>query len=199
MDFGGLRIAYDHRVLTPRPWTVGQSAWADEILRSGPRGGVLELCSGAGQIGLLAVADSDRPLVCVDLNPVACSYTRANAVAAGLADRVEVREADLSSALGASERFALIIADPPWVARADVGEFPEDPVLAIDGGDDGMQVAWACLDLARRHLGPGGSVLLQLGSTAQADAVRDRLDGDALQVAEVRTHQRGVLVRLDRD
>lgn len=198
MDFGGLRIAFDDRVLRPRPWTVAQSVWAAEILREGPHGCVLELCAGAGQIGLLAVADSERRLVCVDLNPVACGYTRANAVAAGLEDRVEVREADLDSALGDSERFVLIIADPPWVARADVGQFPDDPVLAIDGGDDGMDVAWACLEVARLHLSPGGSVLLQLGSTGQVDAVRDRLHGGPLQVAEVRCQERGVLVRLDR-
>lgn len=198
MDFGRLRIAYDGRVLEPRPWTTAQSAWAGEILPTAPPGPVLELCSGAGQIGLLAVADSDRRLVCVDLNPVACDYARRNADAAGMSDQVEVRLGAIDEMVRDSERFAVVIADPPWVRRTETGRFPEDPLLAIDGGEDGMDVAWTCLDTARLHLSPGGSLLLQLGTVEQVEAVRERLRGDDLSVAEVRWHERGVLVRIDR-
>jgi release factor glutamine methyltransferase len=198
MDFGRLRIAFDGRMLRPRPWTAAQSAWAAEILPSAPTGAVLELCSGAGQIGLLAVADTDRRLVCVDLNPAACDYARRNAEAAGLTHRVEVREGAIDEVLGDSERFAVVVADPPWVRRADTGSYPEDPLVAIDGGDDGMDVAWTCVDAARRHLSPGGTLLLQLGTVDQVDALRERLRDDELAVSEVRWHERGVLVRADR-
>jgi release factor glutamine methyltransferase len=198
MDFGPLRIAFDDRVLRPRPWTAAQSEWAAEILAAAPGGPVLELCSGAGQIGLLAVAGNERRLVCVDLDPVACEYARTNAAAAGLAERVEVRQGAIDEMVRDSERFAVVIADPPWVRRDDTGRYPEDPLLAIDGGDDGMDVAWTCLDTARRHLSPAGSLLLQLGTVEQVDAVRDRLRGDELSVTEVRWHERGVLVRVDR-
>jgi release factor glutamine methyltransferase len=198
MDFGRLHIAFDSRVLRPRPWTEAQSTWAAEILATSPAGDVLELCSGAGQIGLLAVADTARRLVCVDLNPVACDYARHNAAAAGLADRVEVREGAIDEVLRDSERFALVVADPPWVRRTEVGRYPEDPLLAIDGGDDGMDVAWMCIDAARGHLLPGGSLLLQIGTVEQVDALRDGLRGDELAVTEVRWHERGVLVRADR-
>jgi methylase of polypeptide subunit release factors len=199
MDFGRLRISYDDRVLRPRPWTAAQSAWAAEILPLAPHGPVLELCSGAGHIGLLAVADNDRRLVCVDLSPVACDYARHNAAAAGLADRVEVREGPIDEMVRDSERFALVIADPPWVRRTETSRYPEDPLLAIDGGHDGMDVAWNCIDTARLHLTPGGTLLLQLGTVEQVDAVWERLRHDELSVTEVRWHERGVLVRVDRD
>ena len=168
------------------------------MLPTAPPGTVLELCSGAGQIGLLAVADSDRQLVCVDLDPVACDYARRNADAAAMADRVEVREGAIDEMVRDTERFAMVIADPPWVRRAETGRYPEDPLLAIDGGEDGMDVAWTCLDTARLHLIPGGTLLLQLGTVEQVDAVRERLRGDELSVTEVRWHERGVLVRVDR-
>ncbi len=197
MEFGQLRISFDARVLRPRPWTVAQSVWSAEILRTAPAGPVLELCSGAGQIGLLAVAETERRLVCVDADPVACAYARRNAEAAGLADRVDVREGPIAGMVRDDERFAAVIADPPWVRRADTGRHPEDPLLAIDGGEDGMEVAWACLDTARRHLVTRGTLLLQLGTLEQADAVRDRLQDDHLTVTEVRSHERGVLVRVD--
>lgn len=199
VGFGPLQITFDGRVLRPRPWTAAQSDWAAEILAQAPVGAVLELCAGAGQIGLLAVAPSTRRLVCVDLNPVACEYARANAAAAGLSERVEVREGSMDEVLRDSERFALVIADPPWVRRSEVETFPEDPVLAIDGGPDGMEVAWLCLDTARGHLMRGGTLLLQLGTVEQVDVLRDRLreNDDGLAISEVRWCDRGVLVRLD--
>ena len=187
--FGSLQIAFDDRVLRPRPWTVAQSAWAAEILVTAPAGPVLELCAGAGQIGLLAVVESNRSLVCVDLDPTACEFARQNAAAAGLAERVEVREGPMDDVLHDVERFALVIADPPWVRRDEVGRYPEDPLRAIDGGPDGMDLARTCVDVARRHLLPDGALLLQLGSVEQAES----LDG----VTEIRRHERGVVARLD--
>ncbi|MGY2701714.1 methyltransferase [Nocardioides sp. HB32] len=197
MRFGPLRIAFDGRVLRPRPWTEAQSVWAAEILASAPPGPVLELCSGAGQIGLLTVVGSGRPLVCVDLNPAACEWARHNAEQAGLADRVEVREGPMDRVIEDPERFALVVADPPWVRREEVGRYPEDPVVAIDGGRDGLDVAWSCVEVARRHLAPSGTLLLQLGTVEQVDALRARLRGGVFTITEVRWCDRGVLVRLD--
>lgn len=197
MGFGPLRITFDGRVLRPRSWTAAQSEWAAEILRDAPPGAVLELCAGAGQIGLLSVLGSERRLVCVDMNPAACTWARHNAEAAGMAHRVEVREGPMDEVLRDSERFAIVVADPPWVPRDDVATYPEDPVLAIDGGVDGMDVAWMCVDLARTHLAATGTMLLQLGTVQQVDALRDGLRGDDLEITEVRWCDRGVLVRLD--
>jgi release factor glutamine methyltransferase len=196
-DFGPLRIRYDDRVLRPRPWTAAQSVWGAELLRRGPDGPVLELCCGAGQIGLLTVVHEPRRLVCVDLNPVAGHFTRRNAVSAGVTELVEVREGAIADVLHPQDRFALVLADPPWVRHAETGRFPEDPLLAIDGGDDGLAVAWECVAAAAAHLVDGGAALLQLGSTAQADAVAAGAPsyGD-LRLAEVREYDGGVVAHL---
>lgn len=193
-DFGMLRISFDHRVLRPRPWTAAQSAWAAELAATGPAGPMLELCAGAGQIGLLAVLDTARSLVCVDVDPVACGFARRNAEAAGLADRVEVRVGRMEEVVRDEERFAVVVADPPWVRRAEVGRYPEDPLRAIDGGDDGLDLARTCVAVARRHLLPGGSALLQLGTVEQVGLLESV---DAAEVVEVRRYDRGVVVRLD--
>jgi release factor glutamine methyltransferase len=193
LDFGPLRIAFDDRVLRPRPWTTAQSEWAAELLRDAPAGPVLELCAGAGHIGLLAVLRSSRPLVCVDVNPVACAYTVRNAAAAGLAGRVEVREGRMDEVVSDHERYALVIADPPWVPSAEVWRWPDDPPGAIDGGPDGLAVARRCLEVAVRHLVAQGAVLLQLGSVEQADDLRGCARGLGLLSTEVRMGTRGVV------
>ncbi|TDC50975.1 class I SAM-dependent methyltransferase [Jiangella ureilytica] len=206
--FGRLRIDYDPRVLRPRAWTAAQSVWAAELLHDAPPGPVLELCAGAGQIGLLAIAlaGCGRDLVLVDRDDAACGFARVNAERARPAGAVDVRFSPLETALAPHERFALVIADPPWVPTASIGRFPEDPATAIDGGPDGLQVAWSCIDVIARHLLPGGSAVVQLGTPAQLDRVAQRLArpargaGDpaaALRVVAQRSYgDRGVLALL---
>ena len=199
VDFGGLAITYDSRVLQPRGWTEHQSRWAAELLAHLPAGDVLELCAGAGQIGLLAVADSPRRLVCVDLNPVAAEFALSNARAAGMADRVEMREGRIEEVLKPEERFPLIIADPPWVRRSETARFPEDPLLAIDGGDDGLLVVRTCVEAIETHLCEGGAALLQLGPGEQAGDVRRLVQDTDLRAGDVRHFgQRGALMHLER-
>ncbi|MFB9314599.1 methyltransferase domain-containing protein [Nocardioides plantarum] len=196
---GGLDVEYDDRVLEPRPWTALQSRWAVELLGSAPAGPVLELCTGAGHIGLLVAAATDRHLVAVDLDPVACSYARHNAEVAGLGDRVEVREGALATAVRAEERFVLVLADPPWVPSADIGRFPDDPTTAIDGGPHGLDVAHACVAAAAACTDPGADLLLQVGTDDQADLVAGSAVADGgWRDRGRRTTSRGVVLRLQR-
>lgn len=196
MRFADLTIAYDERVLEPRPWTALQSRWAAELAEQAGPGALLELCSGAGHIGLLAAALTGRELVAVDVDPVACSFLRANAEAAGLAQLVEVREARLQDALAPGEQYAVALADPPWVSTAEIGRFPADPTLAIDGGVDGLAVALECVAACRGHLTSGGSLLVQLGDDEQADRLVAAVAGAGWHGGERRAGEGGVVVQL---
>ena len=192
--FGDLTIAFDARVLTPRPWTLAQSEWGAELLPRLPAGPVLELCCGAGQIGLAAVRHSERTLVCVDADPVALEYAVANATAAACVGRVQPRLGLVDQVLSPEETFPLVIADPPWVPTAVVPTYPEDPTLAIDGGADGLDVARRCVAVVGRHLAPGGAALLQLGTIQQAAGLV--AETAELVCREVREYERGVVVLL---
>jgi len=206
MRFDALEIEHDERVLTPRGWTACQSRWAAELLV--PRSGdLLELFTGAGQIGLLALhlarARTDVPTrraVLVDADEHACAVARANATRNELGDLVEVRHAPVQGALGTAERFAVVLLDPPYVPTARVAAFPEDPVTAIDGGEDGLALARVALSVAAGAVQPSGAVLLQLADDHQADQISAWLDQDRtppLRPTDRRRHPRGVVVRLD--
>jgi release factor glutamine methyltransferase len=201
MDFGGLTVRFDRRVLRPRDWTTAQSYWAADLLARSPEGPVLELCAGAGHIGLLAVMEEPRHLVMVDADPVACDYARRNAAGSGVPGTTEVRLGPLDDVLGHRERFVGVIADPPWVTNAETSRFPDDPLGAIDGGEDGLDVAWLALETAAGHLVPGGWVLLQLGNVDQATMLGERLRGEGLELQPIEVREygdRGVLVHLVR-
>ncbi|RYP84070.1 methyltransferase [Nocardioides guangzhouensis] len=176
--FGHLTIAYDDRVPRPEPWLAEQSRWAADIVARSTDGDLLETCCGAGQVGLLAVALGQRPIVQVDACPVACGYARANADDAGLAGLVEVRRGTPCEALSPAERFALMLADPTPCAGAD-------------------ELTMACLDVAGHHLLPGGSLLLRVGP-GRLEVVRREAAWNDLRVVDARHFgDQGSLVRLD--
>jgi methylase of polypeptide subunit release factors len=195
LAFAGLDIAFDAHVLRPRPWTEQQARWAAELLPGLPDGPVLELCCGAGQIGLATVAGSDRMLVCIDLDDDAVGYARRNARSAGLGEQVDVRRGLFQEVVRPDERFPLVLADPPWVATSETTKFPDDPLLAIDGGSDGLTVARACLDTIEHHLERRGAALLQLGSVEQVAALMS-LGSGTLRCLEVRRFEGGAVARL---
>ena len=133
------------------------------------------------------------------MNPAACELARRNADAGGLGAQVEICEGPVDEVLTDDEAFDLVIADPPWVPHAETTRFPEDPTIAIDGGHDGLDIAWACIRACEHHLVAGGSAVLQLGSADQAHRVRDVLHAGTsrLLVREIRPFGgQGVLVHL---
>lgn len=194
--FGGRSIGYDERVLTPRAWTEAQSLWARELLDDLPPGPVLEICAGAGHIGLLAVAGTDRALVQVDADLTACTWASRNARTWGVDS--DIRHGRMSEAVELDERFALVLADPPYLPSGDVSRFPQDPLTAIDGGDDGLDLARECLDVISRHLVRGGVALLQLRDEDQGRALADDADARGLVIAESRQFDGGAVVLLRR-
>jgi release factor glutamine methyltransferase len=173
--FEGLEIHYCGEVLEPRPWTAEQSRWATELLEAGdvPRGPVLELCAGAGQIGLAAVATTDRRLVQVDESPIACRWAERNAARSGFGDRVEVRCGDMAATVRPGERYALVLADPPYVPSHQVDDHPDDPRSAIDGGHDGLVLSCRAMQVAIDHTAPGGGVLVQALGAAQLHEIAE--------------------------
>ncbi|HWJ81065.1 MAG TPA: methyltransferase [Nocardioides sp.] len=176
-DFAGLEIQWDRRVLRPRPWTAEQGRWAADILADVPEGPILELCCGAGHIGLVAARASDRDLVQVDGDPVAAAYARRNAAAAGISS--DVRHAGLDVAVEDGERFPMVLADPPWLPTAGIVAYPDDPPHAVDGGVDGDDVLLECLAVAVEHLAPGGHLVVQVGLPQQIERVEEWLAGHA--------------------
>ncbi len=204
MQFGHLDIAYDSEVLQPRPWTERQSDWSATLLAGLPSGDVLELCAGVGHIGLLAVAATDRRLVQIDASERACELARANAERARTADSrwsVEVRHGELEGSLAGDEEFVLVIADPPWVRSDQTGDHPDDPASAIDGGDDGLDLARSCLDVIGGHLAADGAALLQVGDRDQVRAIEEHVAAHPRLRLRVVSHEvlhGGVLVHLAR-
>ncbi len=95
----------------------------------------------------------------------------------------------------------MVIADPPYVPSSDVHLYPEDPLGAIDGGTDGLDSVRAFVTAVAPHLGPGGSVVIQVRGRGQVDRLAKWLQDSGsppLVVAEARSYgDQRALARLE--
>jgi release factor glutamine methyltransferase len=179
-EFWGLPFTVDASVLVPRPdtETVVEVARGLRTDRSAPCR-VLDLCTGSGAIAVaLAKELPAATIVATDVSDAAVAIARKNADRNGVADRVEVRAGNLWQPVP-GERFDLITANPPYIASAVIptlaSEVRREPVLALDGGADGLQFYDRICAAAREHLEPGGALVVEHGYD-QAEAIRMRFE-----------------------
>ena len=162
--FFGRMFSVDRRVLIPRPETEELCAWALEML---PVTGadVLDLCCGSGCIGLTLAAE--RPSIRVTLSDCSRDALDVAVHNARLLDvPVSIHCGDLTEGLPSSS-FDCIVSNPPYIPSAEcTGLQPEvmsEPVLALDGGPDGLSFYRRIVSEASRVLRKDGLLLLELG------------------------------------
>lgn len=168
-EFWGREFRVTPAVLIPRPETemlIEQAL----LLRPAP-GRVLDLCTGSGCIAVTLALELGADVTATDVSAAAVEVARDNARALGA--RVSILEADLAD--GVEGPFDLITANPPYVETGEIARLMREvrdyePRVALDGGDDGLEVWRRIEPAARRLLSPGGWLLGEFGS-GQADAI----------------------------
>ena len=89
----------------------------------------------------------------------------------GLGNRVRLVRSDLFGALD-GRRYDLIISNPPYVKAASMRRLPDEyrkePRLALASGADGLDHTREILAKARRHLAPGGRLVVEIGHNRKA-------------------------------
>ncbi|NTU77152.1 MAG: peptide chain release factor N(5)-glutamine methyltransferase [Alphaproteobacteria bacterium] len=175
-EFWGLPFGLNEATLEPRPDSETLIEAALRIPFSNGR--LLDLGTGTGCL-LLALLHEwpEATGMGVDIAPRAVEQARANAERLGLADRATFRVN--SWADGVTERFDLIISNPPYIASGEIsGLMPEvrdyDPRAALDGGSDGLDVYRHLIPRLPRLLNPQGAAIFEVGQ-GQATAVADLL------------------------
>jgi methylase of polypeptide subunit release factors len=106
----------------------------------------------------------------------------------------------VDEAVAPEERYALVVADPPWVPTDATSALPDHPRSAIDGGPDGLELVRSCIDVIGRHLADGGAAVLQVGPDQPSAVGRYVAARPALRLraVEERRLDEGGLVHLAR-
>jgi release factor glutamine methyltransferase len=162
-EFCGLRVVVEPGVFVPRRRT--EFLVHQAIARTAPGAVVVDLCAGSGAVcaALLAAVQAVE-LHAVDLDPVAVHCARRNLTA----DAAHVYEGDLYDPLPVALRGAVdvVVANAPYVPTDAIALLPaearlHEPLLALDGGFDGLDVQRRVAAGASSWLSVGGHVLME--------------------------------------
>lgn len=182
-NFMGFDLQVDPRVLIPRPETeilVEEAAeWITLNQLKNPK--IMDLCAGSGCVSIgMARKFPDASVLAVDVCEKALSLAKNNAKSLG---NVALLASDLFAKLDPAKDgdFDMIAANPPYISTSEMRELEIDvtfePVLALDGGKDGLKVMSKLVKDAPRFLKKNGLLIVEIG-TKQGLAV-ERLFANA--------------------
>jgi ribosomal protein L3 glutamine methyltransferase len=171
---GDFRFYVDERVIIPRSFIAdllpdGLAAFVGDAAAVTS---ALDLCAGSGCLAiLLAHAYPDAEIDAVDLSSDALAVAQRNVAEYGLADRVNLIRSDLFANLS-EKTYDLIISNPPYVTANSMHQLPpeyrHEPVIALAGGDDGLDAVRGILRDAPRFLNPQGVLVVEIGHNRDA-------------------------------
>ncbi|APE34427.1 SAM-dependent methyltransferase [Nocardia mangyaensis] len=177
VEFRGMRVGVRPGVFVPRQRTAFLVEQGLACVPDGTPGAcVVDLCCGCGALGLTAATElrargCDVELVAADVDPIAVECARENLAALN----APVFRGDLFDALPLDlrGRIDVLLANTPYVPSARVADLPpeardHEPLVALDGGADGLDVFRQVAEGAAEWLAPGGTVLVETG-TGQVD------------------------------
>ncbi len=180
--FWNIELEVGPGVLVPRPDSETLIVAAVEHFAGtpGPKR-ILDLGTGPGTLLLAALDQWPKATgIGVDSTGVALDYARKNAKRLGLAQRAHFRRGDWAT--GISERFDLILINPPYVTEdADLGPgvAQYEPAEALFAGGEGLDEYRRLIPDIARLIAPGGLAALEIGHD-QAEAVGQLLGGQGL-------------------
>ncbi|MEX0970361.1 MAG: peptide chain release factor N(5)-glutamine methyltransferase [Paracoccaceae bacterium] len=170
-DFWGRKMRVTPDVLDPRP----DSETLIEIALGGTFQTVLDLGTGSGALVVTLLAErSNAQGVAIDISPAALDVARANALAHGVAARLDLRISDWFEAIDG--RYDLIICNPPYIdadewARLSTDVRAFEPKIALTPGPDGLAPYRHISTRLEGFLTPAGRAVFEIGHQQGAAVV----------------------------
>ena len=183
MPFRHIVLKCGPGVLIPRPETEILVDCVLEYIdkQDGPQR-VLEIGTGTGCISL-SIA-SERPgttVVATDISPDAIALATRNREALGCEDVVEIVHTDIAEGVEGADKaaFDVLVSNPPYIPSAIVDTLPREvggfePRLALDGGQDGLNVFRRIVQTAKGALREGGLMAFELHEDCLQLAAQDQ-------------------------
>ncbi|MHA7776291.1 peptide chain release factor N(5)-glutamine methyltransferase [Roseibium sp. M-1] len=168
-EFYGRLFLLNPATLEPRPDT---ETLIEAVLAQAPREAGLTICdigTGTGAIAVTLLAELPRArMVAVDLSAEALDCAVRNAELHGVLDRFLPVRGDYTSALRPEGGFDWVVSNPPYIRTAVLQDLSReviqhDPLLALDGGEDGLTAYVRIVTDAVKLLRLGGGIALEIG------------------------------------
>ncbi len=199
-EFFGLEFEVTPDVLIPRPETELLVEKAIAWLQKNPtKTNVADVGTGSGAIAVsIATNVSNANILATDISANALQVAKRNAEKHGVNGRIEFAECDLLPESKVESRksdlrpltLGLICSNLPYIPTNTLKHLPiyqREPTLALDGGEDGLDIFRKLLNIVPDWLAPNALMLLEIESTLGEDTIQ--LARQYFQNAQIKLHQ----------
>ncbi|MQY67051.1 MAG: peptide chain release factor N(5)-glutamine methyltransferase, partial [Dehalococcoidia bacterium] len=172
-EFYGLDFYVNPHTLIPRPESELLVETALRLAQDRPST-IADIGTGCGAIAVsLALELPGAKIYAIDISAAALEVAAINCQRHGVAGRVQLLQGDMLEPI--AEPVDLIVANLPYVQRAEIAPDNFEPLIALDGGAGGTESIARLCHQARSKLADGGSMLLEIGQ-GQSESITGLLD-----------------------
>lgn len=174
-EFMKLNFFVDKNVLIPRQDT---EILVEEVIKIGQKTNakkILDLCTGSGAIAVsLAKYLSNTEITAIDISNEALKIAKKNAISNNVEEQITFISSDMFTNLN-EEKFDIIVSNPPYI-KTDVIrnldiQVKNDPHIALDGGEDGLDFYRKIINNANKYLKYNGYLCLEIGFDQKIDVI----------------------------
>ncbi len=176
-EFFGRDFFVNHNVLDPRP---DSETLIELVVKKIPKEKAIKILEIGVGSGCLIITLLQHFLsssgIALDISQKALEIAQKNAINHKINNRVEFLESDLFTALNKNHKFDLIISNPPYIPSAEIAQLQDEvkkyePILALDGGIDGLDFYRKIASQAKEFLCENGLIILEIGKGQEKDVI----------------------------
>ncbi len=174
-EFMKINFYVDENVLIPRPDT---EVIVEEVINycnneKNGKAKILDLCTGSGIIAIsLAKYLPNCEIIATDISNKALEVAKKNQLNNKVSN-IRWIHSNLFSKI--YEKFDIIVSNPPYIKKDVINELEEEvkkePIIALDGGEDGLKFYKEILENAKNYLNKNGAIFLEIGYDQKKEVI----------------------------
>lgn len=174
-EFMKMKFYVDENVLIPRPDTEILVEEVINISKKINAKKILDLCTGSGVIGIsLAKYIEDSQITVADISGKALRIAKLNAKNNEVENQITFVQSDLFESLP-KEKYDIIVSNPPYIKKEIIktlnDEVQKEPIIALDGGDDGLDFYKKIISQGYEYLKYKGYLCLEIGYDQKEEVI----------------------------
>lgn len=174
-EFMKLDFYVDSNVLIPQPDTeILVEEVLDILNQEKSKKSILDLCTGSGAIGISIAKYTDSIVTMSDISKNALEIAKKNAITNEVIDKCNFVLSDMFKNI--EKKFNVIVSNPPYIKSQVISsldkEVQNEPILALDGGEDGLEFYKIIAENAYKYLDKDGILALEIGYDQKEEVIK---------------------------